>query len=303
MIYGSHKRNPRGEAMFEKILFPTDFSEPAKTELNCITSIPGIREIVLLHVVRQSVIRGEVAMVENIAVHAAEVYLRTAKTYIAALNPDIRVRLDDTTSPDIPETILEKAEEHGVDLIVIHANIKSTMIGIFLNRVPSEVLCRISKTNVMIMPTTLVGTLTGKTYEKFCPMIFSRILCPTDFSESSMKAITLAGTMKGVGEMILLHAVEKSEAGGDPREAVRAAEVRFMAICENLAAQNIRTRAIVVTGKPEIEIPRLAQEMDVSLIWMRATAQGCLHDFFFGSALHDVIMNSRRPVIVIRSFE
>jgi nucleotide-binding universal stress UspA family protein len=288
--------------MFEKILFPTDFSEPAKTELNCITSIPGIREIVLLHVVRQSVIRGEVAMVENLAVHAAEVYLQKAKTYIATLNPDIRVRLDETTSTDIPEAILEKAEEHGVDLIVIHANIKSTITGIFLNRVPSTVLCRISKINVMIMPDKLVGTLTGKTFEKFCPMIFSRILCPINFSEFSMKVAALAGTLKGVGEIILLHVVQKGEGVDDP-EAVTPVEFQIKTICNNLTAQGIKARTIVMAGKPETDIPWVAQEEDVSLVWMRSAAQGCLHDFFFGSLVHDVVMNSTRPVIVIRSYE
>jgi nucleotide-binding universal stress UspA family protein len=155
----------------------------------------------------------------------------------------------------------------------------------------------------MIMPDTLVGTLSGKTYEKFCPMIFSRILCPTDFSELSLKVTTLAGFMKGVGEIIFLHAVEQGGGEGDLEEAVRTAKLRFTAICDHLTAQRIKTSAIVVTGKPEIEIPRVAQEMDVSLIWMRSAAQGCLHDFFFGSTVHDVIMNSTRPVIVIRSYD
>jgi nucleotide-binding universal stress UspA family protein len=289
--------------MFEKILFPTDFSEEAQTELRCITSIPGIREIVLLHVIKVHPVPMGTEVIEGIAVQTAEINLQKAKTYIATLNPDIRVRLDKTTSTDIPGAILEKAEEHGAGLIVIHANIKSTMIGIFLNRVPSEVLCRITKTNVMIMPSTLVDTLAGKRYEKFCPMIFSRILCPTDFSELSLKVTTLAGTMKGVGEIIFLHVVEKSDEAGAVGKAVRAAELRFTAMCDNHTAQGIKTSAIVVTGKPEIEIPRVAQEMDVSLIWMRSAAQGCLHDFFFGSTVHDVIMNSTRPVIIIRSYD
>ena len=287
--------------MFEKILFPTDFSEEAQTELRSITSIPGIREIVLLHVIRVHPVPMGTEVIEGIAVQTAEIYLQKAKTYIATLNPDIRVRLDKTTSTDIPGAILEKAEEHGAGLIVIQANIKSTMIGMFLNRVPSEVLCRITKTNVMIMPTTLVGTLAGKRYEKFCPMICSRILCPTDFSELSLKVTTLAGTMKGVGEIILLHVVQEGK--GDPEEAVKTAERRIKGVCDKLTMQGVKARTIVVTGKPEIEIPRVAQEMDVSLIWMRSAAQGCLHDFFFGSTVHDVIMNSTRPVIIVRSYD
>ncbi len=289
--------------MFKKILFPTDFSEEAKTELHCITGIPGIREIILLHVIRLHPIPMGTEMIEGLAVQTAEVYLRKAETYITTLNPDIRVTLEETTSDDITGAILEKAEEQRVDLIVIHANMKGIMSGVLFSHVSSKLLCRISKINVMIMPDKLVEALTGKTYEKFCPMIFSRILCPTNFSELSLKVTTLAGTMNGVGEIILLHSVEKSEGGGDPEEAVRAAELRFNTICDNLTAQGIKTRSIVVTGKPGIDIPRIAHVLDVSLIWMRSAAQGCLHDFFFGSIVHDVVMNSTRPVIIIRSYQ
>lgn len=289
--------------MFKKVLFPTDFSEPAKYELDCITSIPGIREIILLHVIKQYAIPMGVETVESLEVEATEVYLREAKNYIAALNPAIQVTLDETTSADIAGAILDRAEKHHVDLIVIHANIKGIMAGMFLRSVHAKVLCRISKINVMMMPARLVRNLTGKTYEKFCPMIFSRILCPTNFSEFSLKTTVLAGTMKGVGEIILLHVVQKSEPGREPDEAVKAAKIRIKALCDQLTEQGTKSSSIVVTGNPEDEIARIAGEEDVSLIWMRSAGKGCLHDFFFGSMVHSVAMHSTRPVMIIRSYE
>ena len=152
--------------MFKKILFPTDFSVEANTELSCITSIPGIQEIILLHVIRQSVVPSGAQMVESLAVQTAEVYLRKAKTYIESLNPDIRVMLEETASTDITGSILEKAEEHRASLIVIHASIKGVMKGVLLDSVSSKVLCRISKINIMIMSNPLVDALTGRNYEK-----------------------------------------------------------------------------------------------------------------------------------------
>jgi nucleotide-binding universal stress UspA family protein len=287
--------------MFEKILFPTDFSEDAKTELSCITGIPGIREIILLHVIRQYPLPMATPITEGLALQNAEVYLQKAKAYIASLSPDIRVTLEETTATDITDSILEKAEELRAGLIVIHASIKGTLTGVLFSHVSSKVLCRISRINVMITPNTLIESLTGLKYEKFCPMIFSRILCPTDFSDLSLKATALAGTMNGVGEIILLHVVETGESGHSPEEKVKAAEIRINALCDQLNAQGIKARIIVLAGKPEIEIPRIAREEDVSLVWMGSTAHGCLHDFFFGSTVHDVIMNAARPVIVIRS--
>lgn len=288
--------------MFKKVLFPTDFSEPAKSELDCITSIPGIQEIILLHVIKQYAIPMGVETVENLEVETTEVYLHEAKSYIAILNPAIRVTHDETTAADIAGVILERAEKHQVDLIVIHANIKGIMAGMFLRSIHAKVLCRISKINIMIMPGKLVRSLTGKTYEKFCPMIFSRILCPTNFSEFSLKTITLAGTMKAVGEIILLHVVQKDEPGREPDEAVKTAEIRIKALCDQLTEQGIKSSSIIVTGNPEDEIARIADEEDVSLIWMRSAGKGCLHDFFFGSTVHSVALHSTRPVIIIRSY-
>jgi nucleotide-binding universal stress UspA family protein len=287
--------------MFEKILFPTDFSEPAKTELECITCIPGIREIILLHVIRQYAIPMGAETVEGMEAQAMEVYLQEAKTCIAALNPSIRVTLDETMSTDIPGAILETAEEHHADLIILHANIRGILANLFLKSVHTQVLCRTSETDVMIMPGRLVRTLTGKTYEKFCPMIFSRILCPTDFSASSLKTVALALTMKGAGEILLLHVVRNSEKNQDLSESVRTAELRIKALCDQKSRKNIKSRGIVVTGKPGDEITRIAEEEDVSLIWMRSGGKGCLHDFFYGSTVHDVAMHSSRPLIIIRS--
>jgi len=135
----------------------------------------NFEEILLFHVIR----RHPVPMAESLAVQAAENYLQKAKDYIAALNPEIHVTLEEKTSTDIAGAILEKAEEARVDLIIIRATMKDIVSGVLLSHVPSTVLCRISAMNVMIMPEKLVEALTGETYEKYCPMIFSRILCPT----------------------------------------------------------------------------------------------------------------------------
>jgi len=287
--------------MFKKVLFPTDFSKPAKNELHCITSIPGIREIILLYVIRHYAIPMGRETVETLEASTAEVYLHEAKKYITTLNPDIRVSLEETTSRDITDAILETAEKHNVDIVVIHGYIKNIMAGLLRGCVPEKVLCRVSKTNIMIMPNTLVESLTGKNFEKFCPMIFSRILCPVKFSELSEKTSALAGSMKGVGEIILLHAAQKGKESNDHKEAVASAEEQIKKICKQIIGHGIKTRTIVVTGKPGHEIPRIAEEEDVSLIWMAGAGKGCLHDFFFGSTVHEVLMKSKRPVIVIRS--
>jgi nucleotide-binding universal stress UspA family protein len=286
--------------MFEKVLFPTDFSERADMLLDCIASIPEVRDVILLHVVKETRYPMGVVIADIVAQEKAEKTLAGAQQYLKTINPAIRVTLDATIAPDIAEGILTAAEERGVDLIVIGAHEKGVKMGVLLGSVPSTLLCRISKTNVLIMRNKIIETLTGKMYEKFCPMLFFRILCPTDFSPYSEHATSLAGTIGGVGEVILLHVVPES---GASRESVQAAEAQIDKARDSLSAQGIRSRAIVKKGDPAGEIVRTAEEQDASVIWISSYGKGCLHDFLLGSTVQDVAMKSTRPVIVIRSWE
>jgi nucleotide-binding universal stress UspA family protein len=288
--------------MFEKVLFPTDFSGRAEIMLDCIAGIPQVREVIMLHVVKATRYPMGVEMLDTLAKETAEKTLADAQHYLQSLNPDLRVELDTMISTEIAEGILTKAEQRGVDLIIISARQKNVEIGELLGSVSSTILCR-STTNVLIMRHKVIETLTGRTYEKFCPMLFSRILCPTDFSRFSEHATTLAGTMKGVGELILLHVVPEAGTSREIEEAVQAAEARIGAVRDSLAVQDIHCRAIVTRGDPAGEIMRIAEQQDVSAIWISSYGKGCLHDFLLGSTVQNVAMNSTRPVVVIRSWE
>jgi nucleotide-binding universal stress UspA family protein len=288
--------------MFEKVLFPTDFSERAEIMLDCIAGIPQVREVILLHVVKDTRYPMGVEMLDKLAQETAEKSLAEAQRYLTSLNPDIRVTLDTTISTGIAGGILTQAEQRGADLIVISAREKSVEVGELLGSVSSTILCR-SKTNVLIMRHKIIETLTGKTYEKFCPMLFSRILCPIDFSRFSDYATVLASTMKNVGELILIHVVTERGTSREIKESEQAAEARIGAVRDSLAAQGTHCRAIVTRGDPAGEIIRIAEQQDVSVIWISSHGKGCLHDFVLGSTVQNVAMHSTRPVVVIRSEE
>jgi nucleotide-binding universal stress UspA family protein len=289
--------------MFEKVLILTDFSEHARRMSDCITGIHEIREIVLLHVIKDIPVPMGRETVEGFVTSAAENSLREEKNYLETLSPNLKVIPVLTTSSDIAGTLLETAEKNGVDLVIISAYGVGVTTGMLTGNVSTEVLCRISRINVLVMRHKIIETLTGKTYEKFCPMIFSRILCPTDFSPYSERAIALAGTMKGVGEVILLHIVSPDETGSEIKEAARTAKMRIRGIRDNLAVKGIQCRAIVKTGHPASEITKTAEKEDVSVIWISSYGKGCLHDFLLGSTVNDVVMKTKRPVIVIRAMD
>jgi nucleotide-binding universal stress UspA family protein len=289
--------------MFEKVCILTDFSEHARRTMECISSIHGIREIILLHIIKDIHVPMGRQTIEAFVASAAEKSLQEDTIYLETLCPNLIVTPVLTTSSDIAGTILETAEKNGVDLVVISAHGLGVTTGILTGNVPTEVLCRISRINVLIMRHKVIETLTGKTFEKFCPMIFSRILCPTDLSPNSERAIALAGTIKAVGEIILLHIVSPDEKGSEIKESARTAKIQIRAIRENLTAKGIRSRAIVKTGHPAGEITKTAEKEDVSVIWISSQGKGCFHDFLLGSTVNDVVMRTKRPVIIIRGVD
>jgi nucleotide-binding universal stress UspA family protein len=289
--------------MFEKVLILTDFSEHARRIMECLSGIPGIREIVLLHVIKNIRTPMGRQIIEAFVTHAAEKSLKADKIYLETLCPHIKVTPVLTTSSDSAGTILEIAEKNGADLIIISSYGLSLPVGMVTGNVSTEVLCRISRINVLVMRHKIIKTLFGKTYTKFCPMIFSRILCPTDFSPYSERAIALVGSLKGVGEIILLHVVPQNDTERDNKETARTAEIRMGAIRDTLAAQGIQSRAIVTTGQPAGRITETAEEEDVSVIWISSYGKGCFHDLFAGSTAHDVVMKTKRPVIIIRAVD
>ena len=71
-----------------------------------------------------------------------------------------------------------------------------------------------------------------------------------------------------MGEVILLHVVSQGETEAEIEDAVKKAKGQIEAIRSSLAAQGIEVRTIVRTGNPTFEITKIADEEDVSVIWM-----------------------------------
>ena len=184
--------------MFEKILFPTDFSEYAKKTLDCIAGFPGARDVILFHVVEEARSPRGGGEIGDTFFRTGENFLKEEKRYLENLSQNLRVTTAVKTSSDTAGAIIETAEERGVSLIVIGARGNSLVEGILLGSVSMAVLRR-SRTNVLIMRHKIIEEMKAKTYEMFCPMILFRVLCPIDFSRYSDSAIALLSRTTGSG--------------------------------------------------------------------------------------------------------
>jgi nucleotide-binding universal stress UspA family protein len=288
--------------MFEKILFPTDFSEYAKRTLDCVAGFPGAREVILLHVIEEARSPRGGGEIGDSFYRSGENFLKAEKRYLENTSKSLRVTTEVKTSSDTAGAIIETAEERGVSLIIIGARGKSLVEGIYLGSVSMAVLRR-TKTNVLIMRHKIIEEMKAKTYEMFCQMILFRVLCPVDFSLYSDHSIALAGATAGIGEVILLHVVSQGETDAEIEDAVQKAKGKIETIRTSLAAQDIKVRAIVRTGNPGFEIARIADEEDVSVIWMSSHGKGWFRELLLGSTAFTVAMNAKRPVIIIRKPE
>ncbi|HWS21939.1 MAG TPA: universal stress protein [Methanoregula sp.] len=288
--------------MFEKVLFATDFSAYANKMLDCIAGFPGARDVVLFHVVEHAISPRGGGEIGDIFCRNDENFLREQKRHIEHLSQNFRVTTAVKTSSDTAGAIIETAEERGVTLIVIGARGNNLVEGILLGSVSMAVLRR-SRINVLIMRHKIIKEMKAKTYEMFCPMILFRVLCPIDFSRYSDDAVDLLNKTKGAREVILLHVVSHGETEAEIENAVQRAKDQIEAIRSSLAAQGIEVKAIVTTGNPAFEITRIADEEDVSLIWMSSHGKGWFRELLLGSTAYTVAMNAKRPVIIIRKPE
>ncbi|WP_394698808.1 GNAT family N-acetyltransferase [uncultured Methanoregula sp.] len=138
-------------ALFDRILFPLDFSRPANIALESVGKIGEVTEIILLHVIRK--IEAEEQM--NFVVREVEKQLSDAREKIKADHPEIRVkmmvRFGDPTSQ-----IAAVADEEEVTLVMMSRFGRMDYIRkIPLGTTTSKVTAQITKP-VLVMYTDIL---------------------------------------------------------------------------------------------------------------------------------------------------
>lgn len=144
--------------MFEKILYPTDFSDVSKKALGFIKQLreAGTQEVIVLHVIDQREIENvfryaraylEDVDPEGIRRETAEEETKAIERELKSTGFDVKIRIE----KGIPLThILEVEEEEDVSLVVIGSHGKSCVEEMFLGSV-SENLVRKSNKPVLVV--------------------------------------------------------------------------------------------------------------------------------------------------------
>jgi len=285
--------------MFEKVLFPTDFSGYAQKTLECIGEIPGVKEVMLLHVV-DATHASKLGWTHEPHVEDARLRLQEAKEHLESLGLKVKTKVDVITEGDVAHAILDAADKEKVSLIVIGARGRSVVGELLLGGVSLNIL-RLAKTHVLIMRYKLAESLEGMRFEKFCPRIFSKVLCTTDLSQPSLDAVSFVKNLKGIDEVVLVHVVTKGETHEEIEANVSEAKKRLEDIRKEFISAGLKAKAHVHVGNPVEEIVAAAEEEDVSLIAMSTRGDGWFRELLLGSTTYDVARNVKRPALIVRA--
>ncbi len=285
--------------MFPRVLLPTDFSPHAERTVQCIAELPGIEDLVLLHVLEAgpdaTTAYGQHTIEKRIG--EALLQLGRLKANVEREDRPVRILVHERIHDDVAETILSMAEKEKADLIALGARGRGLLRRLVLGSVSSWVL-RNARTNILIVHDRTLDE-GDVAVGKYCRLTFSEILCPVDFSKPSYDTVaSLHGIRFGAG-VILLHVL-----GGDLHEAdlpiARAnAEKRMAEMKEDLEKAGFRIRTLLATGAPAAEALRVADAEDATLILLsRFGKKGYVQAVGIGSTAAGIAEKAGCPVLV-----
>jgi len=289
--------------MFRRVLVATDFSRHADRTLECIGEIPGMEEILLVHVLTPSPVRERSSMFTGFHAspdeQAGQVLAEKGRYLEEMTRVPVKTLLVEAIGGDIPGTIIRTANNENSSLIVVGARGKSLFSGLLLGIVSEGVITR-TGINVLIMQFRGIGGNDEAQLEKFCTNVFSHVLCPVDFSRPAEKTLELLKSLGFVRKVTVLHVTQVQRQGRDKSQPAQDPDQQLRIVTEDLVQHGIRATAMTRSGNPVIEICRMADEQDVSLIMMgRYGKSDYAKNIPLGHVVAGVAAKAQRPLFIV----
>ena len=283
--------------MFPRVLLPTDFSPHAERTFQCIAEIPGIEDLLLLHVleagVNNSTPQGQNAVEARI--RESLLHLEGLKKWIVRPGLAVRVLVHERVRDDVAETILSVAAQEKADLIALGAKGR-TLRSLLLGSVSAAIL-KNARTGVLVVHDRDLER--GDALGKYCRSAFANVLCPVDFSKPSLDTVESLPSLGHIRELVLLHVLGEELRGGDLPIARRNAETRLEELKEGLDKKGLRVRTIVTQGRSAEIILKTAEEEDASLLVLtRFGKKDYVQAIGIGRTAAEVGEKAKQPVLV-----
>jgi nucleotide-binding universal stress UspA family protein len=284
--------------MFEKVLFPTDFSGFSQRMLPCITDIPGVKEVILLYIIDATQSSGY-GLTHQQERENAHLIMEEKKAYLEERGLKATTYVEVITDGTMYRKILAIAEREKVSLMVTGTHQKS-LFETFMHGSMSYDLLHHMNTQVLILRENAVELPRGKSCEETCPHIFSKVLVPVDFTENSRELLAIVRGMHGISELVLVHVVTEWENSREIENGVANARVELAKIRKDLEQAGFRVAVHIRVANPAENIVSLAEAENVSLILMCARKKDWLEKFLEGSTTFSVVQSAKSPVLILR---
>lgn len=225
----------------------------------------------------------------------------------AGVAPEVPVDFRIHEAAYVHEEILAQLGAAHADLLVLGTHGRSGFQRLFLGSVTEKVIRKAKCPTLVVPPRAPDVSATN-------PVRFNRILCPVDFSESSLGALAYAITMaeEADARLTLLHVVEfplvlsqqpavlDLDLSRFHEAAVADARRKLHELIPEHARTYCTVETAVVEGRAYREVLRQATERRADLIVMGVHGRGALDLLLFGSTTHHVIRASACPVLIVR---
>ena len=289
--------------MFRRVLVATDFSRHADRTLECIGEIPGMEEILLVHVLTPSPVRERSSIFTGFHAgpdeQAGQVLAEKGRYLEEMTRVPVKTLLVEAIGGDIPGTIISTANNENSSLIVVGARGKSLFSGLLLGSVSEGVITR-TGINVLIMQFRGIGGNNEAQLEKFCTNVFSHVLCPVDFSRPAEKTLEFLKSLGFVRKVTVLHVTQVQRQGRDKSQPAQDPDQQLRIVTEDLFQHGISATAMTRSGNPVTEICRVADEQDVSLIMMgRYGKSDYAKNIPLGHVVAGVAAKAQRPLFIV----
>ena len=218
--------------------------------------------------------------------------------------PDVSIRLEARACGTV-QGILATAKSLPADLIVVGTHGRGGLDRLALGSVTEKVLRKASCLVLTVPPPASDAPEV--------PALLERILCPVDFSDSSLNALAyaLSVAQETDAQLIAMHVIERLPMWDE--ETVNRFDVsRYERTLSEDARERLRnsipaeTRTwcrpeeIVCTGKAYREILRVARECHVHVIVMGVHGRNPIDLMLFGSTTNHVVRAAGCPVLTLR---
>lgn len=293
-----------------RILCPVDFSGHSRVALDYATAIARWyeAEVLVLHAYAMTHVPSPVGPFPAASMGLPQTREELERDMTQFVRPSVAASVPVRTEivAGAPTRhILERAQKWPADLIVMGTHGASGFERFVLGSVTEKVL-RKAPCPVLVVPRE-ADAPSG------VPVVFRRILCATDFSPSSQRALSYAISLAGEagGSLTLVHAVEAfaeeplSRPSFDVPEYRTALEAAARERLAQLVPEDVRAwcecETIVRTGKAYREILDVARERQIDLIVLGVRGRNPMDLALFGSTTNHVVRAADCPVLTVRS--